>query len=632
MKAFPILFGACFILGTPNFLYAQPIHQDPLAVHIIPEPVKVTRLKGIFQLTRQVQIIIPWNNADARETALLFCRQVRASTGYWLRILHPGQPGEKGKSIRFILNQHADTTLNKEGYTLRVTPYHVFIRANQPAGLFYGMQSLVQLFPPELESTTRILGTRWIIPCVAILDYPRFGWRGLMLDVSRHFFPKSFVESYLNEMAKYKFNIFHWHLADDNGWRIQIKGLPQLTRIGAWRVPRSGRWGTFLPPQPGEAATYGGFYTQKDIREIVRYAQHRHITILPEIDVPGHSLSLIASYPNLSCTQLPYPVNPGSRFYQKQDNALCVGNDSTYLILDKIFTQVAALFPCKYIHVGGDECYKGFWAKCPKCQKLMADEHLQNVDELQSYFMKRMETMLLSKGKKMIGWDEILEGGLAPEATVMSWRGMEGGIAAAKMGHHVIMTPTKYCYLDLYQGDPAVEPPTYGVCLLSTCYRFEPVPDSVDARFILGGQGNLWTESVPNERQAEYMTWPRAMALAEVFWSPRDKRNWDDFVSRMETQFARLDQANIKYSTSAYDPIIAQDSSGNIQLSTEIDGLHIYYTFDDTDPDRFYPEYAGEPLQIPVGANMIKAVAYEGKKQVGREISFTIPASAPRPN
>ncbi len=262
-----------------------------------------------------------------------------------------------------------------------------------------------------------------------------------MLDVSRHFFSKEFVKKYIDEMAKYKFNIFHWHLTDDNGWRIEIKGLPELTEIGAWRVPRTGLWHQFEPPQPGEKATYGGYYTQDDIREIVKYAQERFVTIIPEIDVPAHSLALIASYPNLSCTQLKYPVNPGSPFYKKEDNVLCVANDSTWLILDKIFTQIANLFPGKYIHIGGDEAYKGFWEQCPKDQALMKQEGLDSVDELQSFFVKKLEKLIISKGKKMIGWDEILEGGLAPEATVMSWRGMKGGIEAARMGHEVIMTP-----------------------------------------------------------------------------------------------------------------------------------------------------------------------------------------------
>jgi len=456
----------------------------------------------------------------------------------------------------------------------------------------------------------------------------------LMLDVSRHFFSKQFVEEYIDEMAKYKYNIFHWHLTDDNGWRIEIKGLPRLTEVGAWRVPRTGRWGTFEPPQPGEKATDGGYYTQQDIRDVVAYAKKRFITILPEIDVPAHSLSLIAAYPNLSCTQLQYPVNPGSPFYAKEDNVLCVANDSTWLMLDKIFTQVAELFPCDYIHVGGDEAYKGFWAKDPKDQALMKKENITDLDGLQSYFEKKLEKLITSKGKKMIGWDEILEGGIAPEATVMSWRGMAGGTNAAKMGHEVIMTPNNYTYLDLYQGDPLIEPATYSKLLLNTCYQFEPVPDSVDPKYILGGQGNLWTESVPNDRHAEYMTWPRGLALSEVFWSPKDKRNWPDFIRRMEDRFKYMDAAHVKYALSANDPIITglRDANDSLQvkLAAQIPNLDIYYTFDGTNPDNFYSKYDGNPLDIPKGASEIRVITYLDGKPFGHQINCPLSEVAKR--
>ena len=289
------------------------------------------------------------------------------------------------------------------------------------------------------------------------------------------------------------------------------------------------------------------------------------------------------------------------------------------MMLDKIFTELAALFPCEYIHVGGDEAYKGFWSDCPKCQKRMADEHLKNVDELQSYFVKRMEGILKSKGKKLIGWDEILEGGLAPEATVMSWRGMKGGIEAAKMNHHVVMTPWDYCYLDLYQGEASVEPTTYGMCRLTDSYTYDPVPDSVDEKFILGGQGNLWTERVHNFRQVEYMTWPRGLALAEVYWSPKASRNWDHFIEKMEAQFPRLDAAGIKYALSAYNviytPVRNKDGrTYSVKISTEIKGLDIYYTFDGTNPDPYYPKYTGEPISFPVGATQITANTFRNGK------------------
>lgn len=500
------------------------------------------------------------------------------------------------------------------------------LTAGSPAGVFYGLQTLLQLLPPDIESSQPVARS-WAVPCATITDYPRFGWRGLMLDVSRHFYTKEEVKRYIDEMAKYKYNIFHWHLSDDNGWRIEIKSLPELTKTGAWRVPRTGRWGNFDSPQPGEAATDGGFYTQDDIKEVIAYARSRYITILPEIDVPAHSLAMIASYPNLSCTQLQYNVNPGSHFYKAEDNALCIGNDSVFTVLDKVFTEIAALFPFNYIHVGGDEAFKGFWDKCPKCQKRMSQEHLKNVDELQSYFVKRMEKMLKSKGKKLIGWDEILEGGLAPEATVMSWRGMKGGIEAAKQNHHVVMSPWDFCYLDLYQGDPAAEPPTYGMCRLTDSYNYDPVPVGVDEQYILGGQGNLWTESVSNYRHIQYMTWPRALALSEVYWSPKSKRNWDDFISRMEIEFVRMDTAHIKYSRSAWNAVIKpqQNSDGevSVQLSTEIKGLDIYYTFDNSDPDNWYPRYTGQALTFPRGATNLSVITYRNGKPVGDQITVS---------
>jgi hexosaminidase len=390
-------------------------------------------------------------------------------------------------------------------------------------------------------------------------------------------------------------------------------------------VARTGRWGEYLPALAGEPTTYGGFYTQDDMREIIRYAADRYITILPEIDVPAHSLALISSYPNLSCTQLPYSVNPGARGPVREDNALCIGNDSIFLVLDKIFTELAALFPNPYIHIGGDEAYKGFWSTCPKCQKRMADEHLGNVDELQSYFVKRMEKMLKEKGKKLIGWDEILEGGLAPEATVMSWRGMSGGISAARMGHAVVMTPWDFTYLDLYQGESVVEPPTYGLCRLKDSYTYDPVPDSVDEKLILGGQGNLWTESVPNFRQVEYMVWPRGLALAEVYWSPKSARNWDRFTDKMENEFLRMDAAHIKYARSAYNVFLTpkrlQAGDFTVALSTEVDGLDIYYSFDMTNPDAFYPKYDGTPLKFPLGATQINVIAYRDGRPVGMQVN-----------
>jgi hexosaminidase len=593
--------------------------QDKIS--IIPQPVKMSIDQGHFILPANISIHSD-ENTELKQTLSYLSEHLSIPTGYHILTTNSGSA-----TIRVILNKTVDTELGKEGYRLTITQKKVTITANQPAGVFYGVQSLLQLLPPEIESNTQMTNIIWSVPCVTIVDYPRFGWRGLMLDVSRHFFTKEEVKKYIVQMARYKYNVLHLHLSDDQGWRIEIKSLPQLTGVGAWRVKRSGLWGEFLPALAYEQASDGGFYTQDDMREMISFARDRNITILPEIDVPAHSLALIASFPDLSCTQLPYSVNAGFRSPVRDDNALCIGNDSVFVMLDKIFTELAALFPCEYIHVGGDEAYKGFWSDCPKCQKRMTDEHLKNVDELQSYFVKRVEGILKTKGKKLIGWDEILEGGLAPEATVMSWRGMKGGIDAAKMNHHVVMSPWDYCYLDLYQGEPSVEPPTYGMCRLTDSYTYDPVPDSVDEKFILGGQGNLWTERVANFRQVEYMTWPRGLALAEVYWSPKSERNWDNFIIRMEAQFPRLDAGGIKYALSSYNviytPVRNKDGRAfSVKLSSEIKGLDIYYSFDGTNPDPYYPKYTGEPINFPVGATQITANTFRNGKQVGKQVTI----------
>ena len=587
---------------------------------IIPQPVKLVRNSGSFILPHEITLSVP-DNAGLKTAVDLLTRKLTVPTGYKVTVVK-----SNSALIRISLNKNPEPLIGAEGYQLTVTPKQVNLVANQPAGILYGIESFLQLLPASIESDSLVKGISWTAPCVAVTDYPRFGWRGLMLDVSRHFFSKKDVEAYMDQMVKYKYNTLHLHLSDDQGWRIEIKSYPQLTRVGAWRVKREGNWGEFVPAMAFEPTPDGGFYTQDDMRAMIAYAHDRNITILPEIDIPAHSLALIASASNLSCTQQPYSVNAGFRNPVRDDNALCIGNDSVYIVLDKIFTELAALFPSEYIHVGGDEAYKGFWADCPKCQKRMADEHLKNVDELQSYFIKRMEVILKSKNKKLIGWDEILEGGLAPEATVMSWRGMNGGIQAAKMNHHVVMTPWDYCYLDLYQGEASVEPPTYGICRLTDSYHYDPVPDSVDEKFILGGQGNLWTERVANFRQVEYMTWPRAMALAEVYWSPKSARNWDAFISRMQYHFNRLDAAQIKYARSAYNviytPVRNKDRSVSVKIGSEINGLDIYYSFDGTFPDPWYPKYNGEAVSFPVGATQITANTFRNGQPMGKPVTI----------
>ncbi|HET6256423.1 MAG TPA: family 20 glycosylhydrolase [Puia sp.] len=602
---------------------------------LIPEPVSQQLAQGRFTLPASILIEAP-TQPELGHTLEDLKARLSIPTGYTVSFTHETNAAP---SIRLILNKTADPAIGAEGYTLTVTPSVVTIHANKPAGIFYGVQTLYQLLPKEIESRELVRNISWTAPCVTITDYPRFGWRGLMFDVARHFFTKQEVKAFIDEMVQYKFNLLHLHLTDDEGWRIEIKGLPKLTQVGAWNVRRVGTFGTFDPPAADEPKDYGGFYTQDDIRELVQYAKDRFVNILPEVDVPGHSLAAITSYPELSCTAGAdtYRVRSGEKimnwykggFSALVDNTLCPANEKVYPFLDKVFTEIAALFPFGYIHVGGDECAKNFWEQSDAVRQLMKKEGLKTMEEVQSYFEKRVEKIVESKGKKVIGWDEILEGGLAPNAAVMSWRGVAGGIAAAKLQHSVVMSPTTFVYLDYMQGDAAIEPPVYATLRLNTVYSYEPVPDSVDPKYIIGGQANLWTEQVYNVRHRQYMIWPRSLAVAEDFWSPKEKKDWNNFAQRVEGQFGRLDIEQVKYSRSMFDAIItpkkdvdAYDSI-TVDLGSEISGLDIYYSFDNSNPDNFYPKYTST-LTIPKEAAWLKVITYRNGKPIGREIDVRI--------
>jgi hexosaminidase len=618
------------ILTMKNFLILLMVLSVTLVngqqekVSLIPQPVDLQVTAGSFLITPAA--VISYNNPEGRATADMLVQKLSVPAGYNLKAVQ----GKAG-AIQFNLNTTADQKLGTEGYTLVSTSKGVIITANNPAGLFYGMNTLLQLLPKEIEGK-KPASVKWKVPLVKITDYPRFAWRGLMLDVSRNFFTKDEVKQYIDEMARFKFNIFHWHLTDDNGWRIEIKSLPKLTEVGAWRVPRYGHFGERIPPNPGEPATDGGFYTQDDIREIVKYARERNITIVPEIDVPGHSMAAVASYPELCCTKDPaIQVNPGSNFSEwfgdgtfkmLIDNTLNPSDEKVYEFLDKVFTEVAALFPGPYIHVGGDECYKGYWEKDPGCQALMKKLNFSEVEKLQGYFMNRLEGILKTKGKKLLGWDEILEGGISPNATVMSWRGIKGGIEAARLGHDVVMSPTTFAYLDYLQGDPSIEPPLYAQIRMQKCYGYEPVPEGVDAKYILGGQGNLWTEQIPTLRHAFYMTYPRSWALSEVFWTPAQLKNWDNFVQRVENQFSRSDESGINYSKAIYDAIVRiskQEEKMKVELDSEVPGLDIYYTIDGTMPDNFSPKYT-QPVSLPDGPISMRVITYRRGSPIGHLI------------
>jgi len=463
-----------------------------------------------------------------------------------------------------------------------------------------------------------------------ISDYPRFSWRGLHLDVSRHFHDKEFIKKYIDLLALFKMNTFHWHLVDDQGWRVEIKKYPRLTEIGAWRVDHEDLpWNSRPEQKPGEKATIGGFYKQDDIREIVAYAAQRFITIVPEIEMPAHVSSALAAYPEYSCRQVPISVPSGGIW--PCTNIYCAGNDSTFLFLQDVLTEVMDLFPSKIIHVGGDEAEKTEWKRCPRCQARIRDEKLKDENELQSYFIRRIDKFLTEKGRILIGWDEILEGGLAENATVMSWRGTEGGIDAARQGHNVVMTPVTHCYFDYYQSlDKEIEPLAFGeFTSLEKVYSFEPVPEVLttdEAKHILGAQGNAWTEYMPASSHVEYMILPRAIALSEVAWSPATQKDYGWFLGRLENQLNLLHKKGYNYFVPAVDSL--PDTTNftgtvRVELTNPYPFGEIRYTTDGSEPSATSIRFT-EPVVLNQ-STVIKAALFmkngrSGKVKTGKYI------------
>jgi hexosaminidase len=531
-----------FTAFAVSFFAATVFAADTNELALIPLPQKVQQLGGAFHLTPQTRIYADWSS---RKTAKLLAERLRQSTGYPLKVKTKFFSSTAIPNCILLTTKNANTNLGTEGYELSVATNSVVIRAPTQVGLFYGGQTLLQLLPPQIFSTNVVANENWQIPCVQIEDLPRFQWRGLMLDVSRHFYNVAEVEKFLDEMALYKLNHFHWHLTDDQGWRIEIKKYPKLTQIGARRthsdieppdkeIHAHPAWAEPTADKFGPDGRYGGFYTQKNIREVVAYAAARHITVVPEIEMPGHSIAALTAYPQFSSGPGIYdPANPG-----------------TFTFLENILNEVFQLFPGKYIHIGGDEVRKDYWKKSADCQALMKRKGLKNEDELQSWFTRRMEKFINAHGKTLIGWSEILKGGLATNAVVMDWIG--GGKQAAEAGHDAVMTPSAYCYLDHYQStNHATEPRAIGGFLpLEKVYSFEPVPTNLPAQFqshILGAQGNLWTEYVASLPHAQYMIFPRMCALAEVDWSAKNARDWDDFRQRLKVDEQRLDELGVNY-------------------------------------------------------------------------------------
>lgn len=530
------------ILGQMLALSASVAHAQ--SGDVIPRPAEVKPLQGEFVLTPGTAIVVGDDSGDVHTVARQLVDLLDKPLGADMRI----SSGDAAAGSILLTRRDADPALGDEGYELLVRPDSVVVRAGTGAGLFYGLQTLRQLLPPEIEKREKVSDVKWAIPCVQIKDAPRYRWRGLMLDVSRHFFDKGEVEHFLDLMALHKFNRFHWHLTDDQGWRIEIKRYPRLTEVGAWRDGI----GFGLDPKRTTHyradGKYGGFYTQDDIREVVAYAARLHITVIPEIEMPGHSQAVLTAYPQFSSTKQPQGVGLKAGV---MDAIYDPGAPGTFDFIDDVLTEVCGLFPAPYIHIGGDEVPKGPWKNSPDAQAVMKNNGLKNEEELQSYFIKRVEKIVESKNRKLIGWDEILEGGLAPGATVMSWRGIGGGIEAARSGHDIIMTPTSNCYFDYSQTHAKHQPPTGGGYLpLKTVYAFDPTPRDLTAEqatHVLGGQGNIWTEHIPNMRQVELMTFPRACAMAEDTWSAADRKDCPDFLQRLDGLKKRLSILGVNY-------------------------------------------------------------------------------------
>ncbi len=549
---------------------------------IIPKPVSTTLHEGSFTVTENTAISI---NVKEQYPNAKFLRDfIKSNYGFEPEIYTGSIP--LNEKIIFI-NTDENLNLADEGYSLTLKQNEIRITSRTAAGAFYGLQTLFQLMYENKE-----------IPCLEIQDYPAFKWRGMHLDVCRHFFSKEFVKRYIDFLAMDKMNSFHWHLTDDQGWRIEIKKYPKLTQIGSHRSGTLiGSYRNF--PQQFDTISYGGYYTQDEIREVVEYAATKHITIVPEIEMPGHALAALASYPELSCTGGHFEV---SKTWGVFEDVFCP-KEETFNFLEDVLTEVMELFPGKYIHIGGDEVPKTRWKSCPDCQALMKEKGLKNENELQSYFIRRIEKFINSKGRSIIGWDEILEGGIAPNAAVMSWRGTEGGLDAAKQKHYVVMSPGGFCYFDHYQGDPRFEPLAIGgYTPVEKVYSFEPVPAELspeEQKYILGAQGNLWAEYIDSPQKVEYMLFPRICALAEVIWTPKELKNFDDFKSRLINHFSLLAKLGINYSKSIFDiksKVVSDTVNHKIyyELTPASAGSKIYYSTNIDTVSRLY----SNPIEI----------------------------------
>ncbi|GAB3731336.1 beta-N-acetylhexosaminidase [Spirosoma lituiforme] len=529
-----------FLCAVTLLVSVQLVAAQTATYAILPKPTQLEAGKGSYTLPNTIPIGVQSANSEVSRIAQVLANQLAKATGFSPVITAGSAP----KGISCV--EAKGKNVGAEGYTLSVSPRQIVITAEQPQGFFYGVQSLLQLMPAAVFSPTKVTGVTWTVPACTIVDKPRYGYRGSMLDVGRYFYPVPFIKKYIDLLALHKMNTFHWHLTEDQGWRIEIKKYPKLTSVSSTRKKTmAGHY----RDHAYDNKPYGGFYTQDEVRDVVKYAQDRYITVIPEIEMPGHSVAVLAAYPELESNA--DKILDVSYTWGVHDDVL-FPREETFTFLENVLTEVMGLFPSQYIHIGGDECPKTQWKQSRFCQALMKEKGLKDEHELQSYFIQRIDKFVSSKGRRIIGWDEILEGGLSPNATVMSWRGIDGGIAAARQNHDVVMSPTTYCYLDYYQADPKTQPVTIGGLLpLEKVYSFNPsVSDSLtteQSKHILGVQANVWSEYLPTTHSVEYMAYPRLIALAETGWTPQASRNIDDFKQRLDIHKKRLDYLNVNY-------------------------------------------------------------------------------------
>lgn len=588
-----------------TFLYnCDSPNPEKTKPQIIPMPAQMESTKGEFVLDQSVGMSF---DSNFKISATFLKEFIEKGSAIQLR---------QNNKISFIQD---DTISNDEGYQLTITPKQIEIRAKTDQGAFYAVQSLRQLLPVDLENGTFYM-ENITIPCVTITDSPQFKHRGMHLDVGRHFFSVDFIKKYIDALAMLKMNTFHWHLTEDQGWRIEIKKYPKLQEVAAFREQTL--IGSYnADPQQFDGKRYGGFYTQEEIKDVVAYAQNRHVTIIPEIEMPGHAQAAISAYPELGCTGEQIKV---AETWGVFDHIFC-SKDETFEFLENVLDEVLELFPSKYIHIGGDEAPKTHWENCPNCQQRIKEEGLKDEHELQNYFITRIEKYLNGKGRQIIGWDEILEGGLAPNATVMSWRGTQGAIEAAKQHHNVIMTPTSHCYFDYKQSDNEDEPlaNSGGFLPLEKVYSFNPIPEELteeESQYVLGAQGNVWTEYIPNEKQVEYMVFPRILAMSEVLWTPTNNKNYADFIARVEHFHQRMDALEINYANHLYE-VEGEVTSTGYKLTSILENKTIRYTTDGTEPSLTSEIYSGA---IPINTDLvIKAAIFNSDKKLGA--TFTQP-------